>query len=445
MLTPKLLVVPLLGLFAAACINLPDIEPPQPGVPSPDGGDGGVPMDGGSDGGTQPGPTDGGADQTAPAVIRTLPPHGATRVAVDSAVEVDFSEEMMASTLRVTSVPTVTFTLSSWAPELRRAVFAASAPLAQDTQYTLSVEGKDLAGNTLPSPYLFTFTTTGPAPDTTRPTVTSSSPAQGSRGNPKNVSIKLTFSEPMNKASVEQSLTVSPPGGSFTGTSTWNAASTEVTFTPATAFPHGTIVSWSLEPTSTDLAGNMLDRAYGYSFNIIQWSVFNLSPSPSDTVLVSTQTPPRQIIWPIGDDPDNLPYHGFVSFPLQPLINNGCRMQAEVRSAVLSWPYSDPGISPFSSLGKFLVDPVNYGSNTDNNYLYTTPSIGVPLALNYQDFNVQSGTTHVPVTAMVLERWGNPFVQFRLKFEYTTDNDNGADQLLIDTANLFLNVTCEHP
>ncbi len=190
---------PLVGLLAVACINLPDIDDPLPEVPSADGGDGGTSTDGGGDGGPQPGPTDGGVDQTAPAVIRTSPPNGATRVPLDSAVEVDFSEEMMASTLRVSSVPAVTFTLSSWAPELRRAVFTASAPLEQDRQYTLSVEGADLAGNPLLSAHLFTFKTLGPTPDTTRPTLVAFSPAHNSKGNPRNVNLKFTFSEPMDR------------------------------------------------------------------------------------------------------------------------------------------------------------------------------------------------------------------------------------------------------
>lgn len=436
MLTPKSL-FPLLGVLAVACINLPDIEEVRPGAPSVDGG---ATVDAGSDGGAQPGPTDGGIDQTAPAVIRTLPPNGSTRVPLDSMVEVDFSEEMMASTLRVSSVPAATFTLSSWAPELRRAVFSASAPLEEDRQYTLSVEGKDLAGNTLFSTYLFSFTTVGPTPDTTRPTLVGFSPAHDSRGNPRNVNIKLTFSEPMNKSSVEQSFYSTP---NFPGLPTWNAAGTEVSFAPTTAVPNGNLVSWFINVGATDLAGNALDRGYESTFRIIQLDVYSLSPTVG-TVLVSTQTPTQQNPWPLGDDPSNLPYHGFVSFSLNPLIDQGCATQESIRSAVLSWPYSDPGTSLFTSLGKFLVDPVRF-TNTDNNSLYATPSIGTPLALSYQDFNVQSGNTNILVTAMVLEAWASQSAQFRLKFEFTTDNDDAADQLWIDRGAFLLKVACEHP
>jgi len=436
MRTPQAL-FPLLGLLAVACINLPGIEEPPPSVP-----DGGTPMDGGSDGGPQPGPTDGGVDQTAPAVIRTSPPNGATRVPLDSTVEVDFSEEMSASTLRVTSVPAAGFTLQSWTPELRRAVFRAAAALEQDRQYTLSVEGKDLAGNALLSAYLFSFTTLGPTPDTTRPALVGFAPAHSSKGNPRNVNLKLTFSEPMNKASVEGALTVTQ---SFRGTPTWNAAATEVAFAPMTDIPYGDNVIWGLDQTATDLAGNMLDRGHGNSFQIIQRAVYSIPKSPV-TLLVSSRTPGQQNPWLLGDDGDNYPYQGFVTFSLHDLINNtGCNTQSAVKSAVLSWSYLDPGTGPFTSLGKFLVDPVNYGSNTDNNTLYATPSIGTPLALSYQEFNVQSGKTNIPVTAMVLARWSGQAVQFRLKFESTTDNDNVADVLEVDRDTFILTVTCEHP
>lgn len=436
MRTPQAL-FPLLGLLAVACINLPGIEePPPPSVP-----DGGTPMDGGSDGGPQPGLPDGGVDQTAPAVIRTSPPNGATRVPLDSTVEVDFSEEMSASTLRVTSVPAAGFTLESWAPELRRAVFRAAASLEQDRQYTLSVEGKDLAGNALLTAYLFSFTTLGPTPDTTRPTLVGFSPASNSKGNPRNVTLKLTFSEPMNKASVEGALITSQ---NFRGTPTWNTAGTEVIYTPTTELPYGDIVLWNLDLIATDLAGNMLAQAYGNGFQIIQLVVYSIPKSPV-TLLVSSRTPGQPNPWSLGDDSDNYPYQGFVTFSLNDLMNNtGCNTQSAVQSAVLSWSYLEPGTGPFTSLGKFLVDPVKYGSNTDNNTLYTTPSIGTPLSLSYQDLNVQSGKTNLPVTAMVLARWSEQAVQFRLKFESTTDNDNVADVLEIDRDTFILNVSCEH-
>ena len=439
------LLYPLLGLLAVACINLPDIDDRPPEVPSADGGDGGTPTDGGSDGGPRPGPTDGGVDQTAPAVIRTSPPTGATRVALDSTVEVDFSEEMTPGTLRLTSSPPVVFTLSSWAPELRRAVFTASAPLEQERQYTLSAEGTYLAGNALLTAHLFTFTTLGPTPDTTRPTMVSFSPAHNSKGNPRNMTIKLTFSEPMDKASVARDLILS--AGLQGGTLSWNAAGTEATYAPSADLPYGYGGGWSLSSGPTDLAGNLLDQGYNANFQIIQWVVYSLSPDPTGTALVSTTAPTQQNPWPIGDTSSDLPYQGFANFRFDSIINHtGCNTQSAVRSVVLSWPYSDPGIGPFNSLGRFLVDPVDYGQfASNNNTLYATPSIGPPLALRYQDFNVQSGRANIPVTEMVLSRWTSQYVQFRLKFEYTTDNDQVSDRLLIDKANLKLMITCEHP
>ncbi len=190
-----------------------------------------------------------------------------------------------------------------------------------------------------------------------------------------------------------------------------------------------------------------MDRGYEGSFNIIQRVVYTLSPDSTGTALVSTQPPSQQNPWPIGDTSNDLPYQGFANFRFDHIISHtGCNTQSAVRDVALRWPYSDPGIGPFNSLGRFLVDPVDYGLFvSNNNTLYTAPSIGTPIALQYQDFNVQSGETTIPVTEMVLSRWTNQYVQFRLKFEYTTDNDQTFDRLLVDRNNLKLNITCEHP
>jgi hypothetical protein len=291
MLTPKAL-FPLLGLLAVACINLPDIEEARPGTPSADGGDGGTSMDGGSDAGALPGPTDGGVDQTAPAVIRTSPPQGATRVPLDLAVEVDFSEEMMASMLKVTSVPAATFTLASWAPELRRAVFVASAPLVEDQQYALSVEGKDLAGNALLSAYNFAFRTVGP-PDTTPPTLLLHSPAANATGVPRQSSIRLTFSEPMNQPSVEQAFSIATQEPTTVGAIVWNTAGTEVSFTPTNNFLYGSEVFWSISTAARDLEGNALAEEIRRHFTVVRTTTITLPTSRVDCALVSTSPPPE--------------------------------------------------------------------------------------------------------------------------------------------------------
>jgi hypothetical protein len=119
----------------------------------------------------------------------------------------------------------------------------------------------------------------------------------------------------------------------------------------------------------------------------------------------------------------------------------------KINSATLNWWYSNPSIETFDSLGRFIVDPVNYGLSTDG--IFAAPSIGAPLLLNYGDFGANAGLTSVPVTAMVIDAWANMssrsgLAQFRLKFERTTDNDDIPDDFQIYRDDLRLQITLEH-
>lgn len=432
MTTPKALLLSLCVVSAAACITLPDIDDSVPEPPAPDGGtpDGGIP--------------DGGTDQTPPTLVRTTPPHGSTRVPVDSMVELEFSEAMAESSLQLFSVPATSFTLESWTPELKRAVFRPSAPLAQEQQYTLTAEGKDLAGNALTGSNSFSFTTVSPAPDTTPPTLLSASPASGSKALPRETKIKLLFSEPMNRASVERAFSFINPEGTTFAPITWNSAGTEVEFTPAAALRYGTTVTWKLSTEATDLAGNAFSGTGEY-FSIIRMEVHQLSVTTQLSTIASTEVIPTPNTWPIGDDSENRPYHGFVTFGLQSLVSDHV---IRIVSAKLTWTYENPGVGPFSSLGRFVVEPVNYGNSTNNVFL--TPSIGTPLLLGYQDLGVSNGATNIPFTDMVVEAWNQRAsrsnnAQFRLRFESWTDNDGAADSLNIYPGNLWLIITCEQP
>jgi hypothetical protein len=442
-MTPLKTLLPLLCFLTSACISLPDIEDPLPEEPSTDGGfqgDGGPTTGGGSDGGS----SDGGIDQTPPTLVRTSPPNGATHVPLDSTVELEFSEEMTVSTLRLSSVPPVSFNLASWMPDSRRAVFSASSPFGQDQQYTVTVEGKDLAGNSLAGNASFAFTTEGPAPDVTPPTLVGSSPSDLASAVPRDAIIKLTFSEPMNRASVERAFSITNPEGTSLGATTWNASGTEVEFTLGALLPYGTTVVWILSAEATDLAGNAADIT-SRSFRIIRLSIHTITASSSDSSMASAEPIIETTPWLIGDDSANRPYHGFASFSLYPLVT---ARVTQILSATLTWNYVNPGTGPFSSLGRFVVDPVYYGTFADDAFF--SPSIGTPLFLGYQDLGVTSGTTNIPVTAMVVDAWNqrasrNNRAQFRLKFESWTDNDSTPDSLEINPDHLSLKITCEEP
>jgi methionine-rich copper-binding protein CopC len=146
------------------------------------------------------------ADTTAPTVVSTSPANNANPVAVTSAVSVRFSEAMDPSTLT-----TATLLLTGGGNQVAGTVFAAGATaiflpaanLAFATQYTATVTtgAADPAGNPLAMPFTWRFTTE-PAPDTTPPLVTSTSPVSGALGVELTSTVSARFSEAMDPQSL---------------------------------------------------------------------------------------------------------------------------------------------------------------------------------------------------------------------------------------------------
>jgi len=104
--------------------------------------------------------------------------------------------------------------------------YAASAPprpsiqtdgLAPLTTFTATITtgAKDLAGNPLLNNFAWSFTT-GAAPDTNRPTVITTVPANSATGVAINQAINATFSEAMDPATISTaSFLVAGPGTNF--------------------------------------------------------------------------------------------------------------------------------------------------------------------------------------------------------------------------------------
>lgn len=132
------------------------------------------------------------------------------------------------------------------------------ATFQPSTTYNLTVEATDLAGNAMPAPFPFSFTTASP-PDTTPPTLVSSLPVDMATAIPVNTSIVLTFSEPMNSATVEATLRFN--GSVRPGTYTWNSNFTTVRFTPTSNWTNSTAYTISFNPPPQDNANNPMTPA----------------------------------------------------------------------------------------------------------------------------------------------------------------------------------------
>jgi len=108
-----------------------------------------------------------GLDNTPPVVASRTPAADTIGAAPDGGVVVGFDERVEATSVSVTvHGPGGAVSGSSRvADDLRGVSFAPDVPLAGDTTYTAAVQAVDLAGNAMPDPATWTFTTgAGPCP-----------------------------------------------------------------------------------------------------------------------------------------------------------------------------------------------------------------------------------------------------------------------------------------
>ncbi len=98
-------------------------------------------------------------DRTPPTVTATEPADGAANV-TDARITVTFSEPMATTTVQLRTNPTLNLGGPTWSNADRTVTFVPS-DLRPNTTYTVTVTGRDRAGNDLPQPYTFRFTTGG--------------------------------------------------------------------------------------------------------------------------------------------------------------------------------------------------------------------------------------------------------------------------------------------
>jgi len=238
------------------------------------------------------------ADVTPPGVVSTSPVNGAVNVLVNSAVTVTFSESMNASTingstitLRVTATSAPVSGTVSYSAATNTATFTPTASLSGSTGYTLAVTtgAKDLAGNSLASPFTSSFTTA----DITPPTVLSTSPVSGSVGVLITSSVSVTFSEAMNPATINTSTITLKRGPAPTideGTVSYDPATRTATFTPLFELLYNSPYTLTVTIGVTDVAGNHLASNLTSTFQSIQY-VFSRPYFQGTTVIAGPSQP----------------------------------------------------------------------------------------------------------------------------------------------------------
>jgi hypothetical protein len=230
-------------------------------------------------------------DRTPPRVMSTNPEQGATGVALNIAISAIFSKAMNPATTNATSftvtgrggvaVPGTVAYLAAGSV----AIFTPTMNLAPGTQFTATITTgeQDLANpaNALAAKYVWTFTT-GAAPDTARPTVSSTTPVNAINGVPVSQVVSATFSEAMNPATVNATtFTLTGAGGvAVTGAVTYADSGSVARFTPAALLAPNAVFTATITTGATDLAGNALASNYAWSFQTV--------PAPTPPTVIST-------------------------------------------------------------------------------------------------------------------------------------------------------------
>jgi len=212
-------------------------------------------------------------DTTAPTVTLTTPANAAIGVLTNTKMAAAFSEPMDPLT-----ITTTTFTLKHGTTAVEgtvaysgvTAVFTPTSNLDSSTVYTATITtgAKDLAGNALAADYVWSFTT-GAAPDTIAPTVTFTSPADGSTAIALNRKANAAFSEAMDPLTMTTATFKLTGPGVTSVTGTVSYIGTTATFTPTSNLTANTTYTATITTGAKDLAGNALATDYVWSFTTV--------------------------------------------------------------------------------------------------------------------------------------------------------------------------------
>ena len=198
---------------------------------------------------------------SAPEVIGFSPADAAVDVAVGSDIRVTFSKAVAAGT-----VTADTFTVDNGGPvagtvtvagNRKSATFNPDVDLQYQTAYTVTATAgiQDKAGNPL-VPDSATFTTT--EPDTTSPEVVNVTPADGALDLPVGGDVTVTFSEPIEPATLNSGSFGLVNGGAVPGSLVAATDALSATFTPDGPLAYETPYQVSVTGDVTDTSGNAL-------------------------------------------------------------------------------------------------------------------------------------------------------------------------------------------
>jgi methionine-rich copper-binding protein CopC len=214
-------------------------------------------------------------DTTPPALTSSSPINNATNVAFNAPIVLNFSKPMNQASVQsaFSSVPSLVCAWTWTTPQ--SASCQPNGRLNQLTDYIITIANSatDSSGNALQAAYEIRFRS-GNAP----PKVTAFTPNTFGSVAP-NTKITVTFSEDMNKTTVEAAFTVQNNSTPKAGSLSWNTECVlfsgvwvncrQLIFTPTTNYAPGSNVTWTVSTSAQDFATNVgLESAFTRSFQV---------------------------------------------------------------------------------------------------------------------------------------------------------------------------------
>lgn len=287
------------------------------------------------------------------------------------------------------------------------------------------------------------------------PVVVSTVPANNAIGVMPDATIEITFSQPMNKSSVEEAWTSADLPASGV-TFSWNAASDKLTAMPNQVLPVATgtgldpnavppiEIAYAITTDATDTAGRPLRSQLSARFKTIRRFAHNAALLESLTQNVAndnTVISPPSTYPGVGDFVQANTYQRFfVAFTL-PTLPAG----AQLEHAEFSAQQANVQGTPYAHFGNMKAQHVNFAS------FDTTTFNAVPFAsLNDFSTNATLEVKSLDVTERVVDDYANAAArgsrsQYRLEFPIGTNNDGVRDSAAFLRTSLALRLTYTVP
>ena len=210
-------------------------------------------------------------DSTPPTILSTSPSNGDNNISISNNIEVSFSEEIDNKTINSTNIivsdSNGNKVIGTFSYSNQVATFNPSSDLNYFTVYAVIVGTgvKDKIGNALVSGSSWNFTTSS-APDTTPPTIASTSPSGSSNNILISSDITITFSEAIDPLTIDTTnVTLQDSNGnSVGGVVSYN--NKIATFDPANDLNYSTTYTVTIGTGVRDTASNNLSAISSWSF-----------------------------------------------------------------------------------------------------------------------------------------------------------------------------------